>query len=220
MLPDAVRFAAERNSVLQSAREAVAFRIAARGADDANLYQATRTAAIYLRDRDRFYVAFDDDPQENILLLRANEGYDAHRSNGRWPVHKDDRLIRSALQRAAKADRILPVPLESPLRLSTGTRNGASEYAASKVIKATIGNIAEPYAAFLNSEGFANGYEWLLTPSSLEQIGVTSKNAEVRRVGVGGVDVGMNDLDAIVRCFSGCRARGVRLNRTRDGGAC
>src|SRR5262249_49760393 len=69
-LPSAVEYATERQCVLQSAREAIAFRIAARRADNANDYQLTRTAALYFTKDDKHYVAFDNspDPAENILL--------------------------------------------------------------------------------------------------------------------------------------------------------
>ena len=36
----------------------------------------------------RLFVAFDDDSAENILLARAQEGYDAHHSSGKWLVTK------------------------------------------------------------------------------------------------------------------------------------
>ena len=45
-LPASVAFANERKSVLQSAREAWAFRISAKGGLDSEQYQSTRTAAI------------------------------------------------------------------------------------------------------------------------------------------------------------------------------
>ena len=217
-LPEAVAFARDRHSILQSAREAVAFRLAAGGAHGANKYQVTRTSALYFQDNQEFYVAFDDDPAQNILLTRAQEGYDAHSSAGRWLVKKSDPLIRGALQRAAKADRIVPVPLENTVRLSTTTRNGASEYGASKLVRATIGDLAERYAGFLQQQGYRQGYEWLLTPANLAQLGIDRDHVEIRRVGVGG-DVIMYYLYANGRCFFG-RARGVRENSTGNKGGC
>ena len=81
-LPQAIAYAAQDGSVLQSAREAIGFRLAAEGADDANLYQTTRTAALYFNDHGKAYVAFDDHPSENILMTQAQEGYKAHASRG------------------------------------------------------------------------------------------------------------------------------------------
>src|SRR5262249_47658828 len=61
-LPDAVAYAAAHGGVLQSAQEAVAFRLAAKGADQADELQSTRTAAMYFKDGNTFFIAFDDDP--------------------------------------------------------------------------------------------------------------------------------------------------------------
>src|SRR5262245_43073611 len=110
-LPAALQFAAEQKSVLQSAAEAVAFRIAANGTMDANSYQTTRTTAIYHKAGGEFRVAFDDSPNPatNILLARPQGGYDAHNSTGHWLVNRRDPLIRVALARAARAGRIVPV---------------------------------------------------------------------------------------------------------------
>ena len=219
-LPDAVRLAQERNSVLQSAREAVAFRLAAVGADGANDYQVTRTAALYFTAAGKAFLAFDDDAKDNILLLRAQEGYDVHASTGTWLVSKSDPLITAALHRAEKADRILPAPLENTLRFSTDSRRGVSEYGTSKVVRATIGDLAEPYASFLSEKGYRSGYEWLLTAKNLDQLGVDGDHVEVRRVGVGGYsDFYCNVLYANVRCSNdGGRARGVRKNSTGNNG--
>lgn len=218
-LPDAVQFASVRSGVLQSAREAIAFRLAAKGAEDANLYQATRTAALYIRDRGQCYVAFDDDPTENILLARAQEGHASHQHNGKWLVHKDDKLITGALQRAAKTSRILPVPLENTVRLTTVDQSGTSEYASNRLIRATIGDVAPAYAQFLNQKGFKTAYEWLLTAGNLDQLGVDNNHVEVRRVGVGGSDCSnINNLYANDLCYYNGRARGVRENSTGNKG--
>src|SRR5262245_46328470 len=88
-LPAALTFASERRSTLQSAGEAIAFRLAAnRTMDestmdestiDANAYQTTRTTAIYHKVGHQFRVAFGDSDEihENILLARPQEGYGA-----------------------------------------------------------------------------------------------------------------------------------------------
>jgi hypothetical protein len=208
-LPDAVQFALDQNSVLQSAREAVAFRIAANGAYHANRNQTTRTAALYLRDGHTFCVAFDDDPAENILLARAQEGYEAHRSGGKWLVNKNEPLLRSALERATKANRIALVARESPIHLPTPAGGGTSEYGASQLVKAAIGDMAAPYAAFLRNKGFNSKDAWLLTTSDLERIGVDKKHVEIRRVGVGGVGY-LYGLGADYQCCNDACARGVR----------
>jgi hypothetical protein len=215
--PQAVAFAQIRSSVLQSARDAAALRIAAQGANDNNLYQATRTMALYLKDDHGYRVAFDDsnNPAENILLARAQEGYDAHKTTGKWLVSKQDPLIKGALHRAATAGRVIPVPLEHEVRLATVPRDSISAYGASNFVRATIGDdLAERYAAFLTNKGYESGVEWFLTPSDLQQLGVDDQLVEIRHVGVGG-DAGiiMNDLYVDDLCTYGGRAHGVRIIR-------
>jgi hypothetical protein len=217
-LPGAVRFARERDSVLQSAREAVAFRMAANGTNFANKCQSTRTAAIYIKDKGEFSVAFDDETINDILLALPQEGCDSHNSTGRWLVSKNNLFIRAALDRAEETERIVLVPPAGTVRLTT--RNGASAYGTSRLINAIIGDLAEPYADFLNHEGNEWGYERFLRRSAIKDIGVDNEKVEVRRVGVGGTDYyGINYLFADVQCNYVGYARGVpRKSSTGNGG--
>jgi hypothetical protein len=216
-LPDAVQFARERNSVLQSAAEAVAFRIAANGTDNANNYQVTRTAALYARNGDQCIVAFDDDSEENILLAQPMEGFDAHKSTGKWLVPTTHPLITAALDRARRTNRILPLPRKNEIRLTTAARNGTSAYAANTFVKAILGNLAEPYANFLKNSNYKNGHVWSLTTDNLQHLGVDHNTVEVRRVGVGGV--GIDYLGASDRCVDYGRACGVRNISTGNQGS-
>ena len=79
---------------------------------------------------------------------------------------------------------------ESPLELSTRPvhPNGSSAFGQSKVFQAIAGDIAEPYAHFLNDKGYKSCFVYTLTPQSLEQLGVKEDNAEVRAVGLGNYD--------------------------------
>jgi hypothetical protein len=106
------------------------------------------------------------------------------------------------------------------VRLSTPARNGTSEYGASKLVRATIGDMAERYASFLQQNQYGHGYEWCLTPGNLAKLGVGIDDVEVRRVGVGGGVNGIDDLNAYVQCDVIGRARGVRENSTGNKGGC
>ncbi|MBS3125379.1 hypothetical protein J4211_03970 [Candidatus Woesearchaeota archaeon] len=208
---NAVKFAEERGAVLQSAREGLALRIEANGQDNANDYQATRTAVAYVKVDGKWYAAFDDvaNPEQNIILARSQEGYNAHKSNNNWLLPKTDKHVAGILDRAEKAGRIVEVK-ESPLELSTRPvhPNGSSAFGQNKVVQAFTGDIAESYANFLHRKGYKNSFVYTLTPKSLEQLGVTNDDAEVRAVGLGG-NVVIIYLNANNRFSNDGRARGV-----------
>lgn len=208
--PKAVKFAAEQKAVLQSIREAGAFRIQAEGKDDADRYQATRTGAVYFKDGSKFYVAFDDtsDTKENIVLARAVEGYEANKEGRELLVSKKDKYLAQILKRAEKSDRIVEV-VESPLELATKA-SGSSEFGSNKTVQALFGDIAEPYAGMLHKRGYGKGFVYVLTPEKLEKQ-VDAQNTLVRPVGLG-VDsyIDISSVDAIDRFSNDGRARGVR----------
>jgi hypothetical protein len=203
--PKAVKFAADRNSVLQSLREAAALRIEANGQDDADRYQTTRTGAVYFVKNGTAYVAFDDapDPAQNIVIAHVQEGYDANKAGKEFLVPFKDKQLKDLLIRAEQADRIQKLP-KSHLELAL------SDYVTNGVVQSLFGDVAEPYAQFLNEKSFKKGYVWLLNP---DQVGkeTEGKSAIVRPVGLGGVvyyDVDGVDADY---CFNlNGRARGVR----------
>jgi hypothetical protein len=181
-LPAAVKFNEEFGGSLQSAAKAVAFRIAANGQDHANEYQVTRTAAIYFKDGHQFYVAFDDDPKENILLARAQEGYDSHNSKDNWLVPTSDTLVKAALKRAEKNNRIVLAPVTDSLEL----RLDDGAYERDPLVQGMIGKVAPFYAAWLQQQGYNYVYQWSLIGDDCEQHGVTEKAAEIRCVVVVG----------------------------------
>ena len=194
--PEAVEFAADRNSVLQSLREAAAFRIEAEGKEyHADRNQPTRTGAIYFKNGNKFYVAFDDtpDPQQNIILARVRgvvRGvYDANSNDCAWTLSKKDEHISQILKRAEKSDRIVEV-VESALELATKANGGVSEFGSNKIVQALFGDVAEPYAAMLKSRTamlksskYDKGSVYFMTPEMLGET-VDEKNAVVRYVGL------------------------------------
>jgi hypothetical protein len=199
--PAAVKFCADKRSVLQSLREAAGFRSHADGADDADLYQATRTAAVYFVEGGKRYVAIDDsaDPEKNIILARAQEGYDACRKNDAWLLPFNDKHVKQIRARAEKDGRIVEVPKDTEWSLK-------DSYAAQPIVKALLGDMAEANAAYLLKNDFKKGYVW--TPEQTSEA-----KADVRAVGLGGDGVCI-DRDGIVavRRLDGYdgRARGVR----------
>lgn len=186
-VPSAVKFAAQ-HGVLQSAREAAAFRIEANGADNSDRYQATRTVAVYGPD----FVAFDDtpNPEANIILARAKEGYDFNSKIGTWQLPESDRHIKGILERAGKAGRIVTLPRASP-----------NEFTDNEIVQAILGDMAEPYANQLEGQGYKNTYVYTLARDEGRE------KLAVRSVGLGDGNV-VSYLDAIR--FSGVGfARGV-----------
>jgi hypothetical protein len=197
--PKAVKFCADKNSVLQSLREAVGFRAEANGADDADKYQVTRTVAVYFTDKSgKRYVAFDDiaDPKKNIILARVREGYDACEKKNVWHLPMNDKHVKQIMARAEKDGRVIEVPeaQEWPLK---------DTYATQPLVKASMGDMAEANAQFLIGKGHKNGRVW--TPEQTSE-----DKADVRAVGLGG---GYNDLGSGVgadwQFDDGGRARGV-----------
>jgi hypothetical protein len=220
-LPPSVQFATDRDSVLQSAREAWAFRISANGTLESNLYQSTRTAAIGVKIDGDYYIAIDDnhDSTTNILLARTQEGYDSHRTIGKWLVPKSDCFIKAMLSRAEQEKRIVRAPLDR-LELSTiPGQDNKSAYGAHPLPQAILGkDLTERVATYLLSKNFGNGYAWALSPANLAKLGVDDDHVEVRRVGVGGYVFSNIVLYAVGQCNDDGRARGVRENSTGNKG--
>lgn len=215
----AVKFAADQNAVLQSVREAAAFQIEKtpkRGMfpfrDYAFSDQVTRTGAIYFKDGSKFYVAFDDAPypQQNIILARVQEGYDAHSNDREWMLSKKDKHVAQILKRAEKSDRIVEV-VESPLELATNTSSGVSEFGSNKTVQALFGNVAEPYAGTLHKNVIDAVVIYVLTPDCLDKT-LDQKNAVVLGVRLGGFH--RNDISSSVYALEQFNyydyARGVR----------
>lgn len=223
--PKAVEFAAEQGdgAILQSAREAGAFRIEAEGKYDADLYQATRNVALYFKMGDKFYCAIDDiaDTEQNVVIARAQEGYKSHSNNDTYLLPVTDSLVKGVLSRAEKTGRIVEAT-ESPLELKTQEVDGKSEFGQNDWNKAILLDVAEVYAKMLNKRGYGIGRVWSLTPENLEEIGVDGNSVEVRPVGLGN-DYCCDDVDGVDaddRCGDGrsCGVRGAKNFSTGNKG--
>ncbi len=191
-LSDAVKFASERKAILQSALEAAAFRIVADGAYDADSHHATRTVVAYRKDGDKFYAFVDDiaDPRKNIVLCRAQKGYDAHVKQDKWVLPIKNAHVKSLLKRAEKSGRIVEVTEERTeegiLELETMQVNGMSEFGQNAWNKAILQEISEPYARMLYKQHHSNtGCVYHLIPKELEEFGVDEEHAEIRWCGLG-----------------------------------
>lgn len=215
-LPESAAFARERDSVLQSAREAWAFRIDSAGTLDSNDYQSTRTAALCLTRDDRPCIAICDssNPDENILLARPQEGYGAHVASGTWLLPRTDPHIRRMLERAQDERRVFPASVEG-LSLSTLHVGSVSQYGSHPVVGAILGaDLAQLVATSLCDHHARTGYVRALSYYDLRSLDVDDDNVEVRCVGVGKVN-----LYADVLCSSrDGLARGVREHSSGNKG--
>lgn len=211
--PKAVAFARESldGAVLQSAREAAGWRIAAHDAESTDKYQATRTAAVYHKIDGQWYIVFDDiaNPEQNIILARAQELYDAHSNKGKWILPKDDPHIKGILERAG-TDRRALVHEKQLVRLSTAQDNGQSTFGQYAANKAVLQDVAEPFAQYLNNRDYDAGKFRAWSAQDLERWGLKDDEVEVRGVSLGG-DGYVNGVFAYDRfhIYGGC-ARGTR----------
>jgi len=196
----AVQFAKDRNAVLQSMPEAAAFRIEADKQFDADLYQVTRSAALYLIDHGKAYVGFDHDPEKSFILTKTQEGYDANKAGKEYVLPKKNKTVKDALKRVKLSE--LP---ESNLELRL---NG--EFAENPVVQGLLGEIAQPYESFLKSKGKNTGYVYLLTPNTILKE-TQNEGVLIRPCGLGGVV--FNYLVASNNFNYDSRARGVTVGQ-------
>lgn len=179
ILPQAVKFASDLNTVLQSLREAVVVEMD----DNERVYHATRTAAVLLKDvSGKHFVAYDDSPkpEQNIILARAQEGYQSHVTHGKWILSKNDDYVRPILRRADKLDRIVEVS-ESPQEIVT--REGF-EFENNRKTKAIFGDLAGLCGAILDKRGYSKAKVYDPPLNVLEAFDLGSHFVEVRYVGL------------------------------------
>jgi len=94
--------------------------------------------------------------------------------------------------------------------LATSLRHDVSEHGTSKLPRAMIGDLAEPYTRFLKHQGYRSRYEYFLSPGTLQTMGLDDTQVEVRRLGIGGTDHNCsNCLIATSMCVTYGQARGV-----------
>ncbi|MFH1211360.1 MAG: hypothetical protein V1659_00340 [Candidatus Woesearchaeota archaeon] len=199
VFPEAVDFALSSGGVLESAREVAVYRMA-KGASDLIYYYSTRTAAIYFKEGNEYFVCFDDDPLYNILLLRAEEGKSA---GDRWLVSRSDPLISGAISRAKSSGRVV--------RVTNGQERGDAVFVA----KAIIGNKAEEYDTFLKNAKGRPLRVWTLNNNNCRII--EKEKALIRFVGFG-VDIDYDYLGAVDRLDIIWRAGGVQKISTGNRG--
>lgn len=211
--PKAIALLEERGGVLQSTREAAAFRIEADSADDAGQPQITRTIVMYFRHEGRWYAAVDDisDPQQNITLAQADEGYRIHQRYHKFAFLKKDARIRDLLARAEKAGRVFGVSDQISLELTTEQTDGMSAFGQYEGNKAILGDVSEDYATFLARKGLNKSTFRQLTPERLERLMLGDDKVEIRLSGLG--DYGSFYLGGITawdECCDSGPGRGVR----------
>ncbi|MBI4141751.1 hypothetical protein HY484_02390 [Candidatus Woesearchaeota archaeon] len=208
--PNAVNFANERKAILQSVREAVAFRVDSGGVDGSDDYQATRTGGVYFKEGDTIYLAVDDvaDDSKNIVLARSQEGYSAHQSGNEWVLPKKDKHIFQFLKRAEITHRIVEV-VESPLELATVRSGGVSEYGQNATVKVLMGDVSEHNAAWLKEHNYGVGKVYTLLPEYVSNKIKDDREVLIRPVGLDDLDV-----DVIDQFNDSGRARGRVAQRS------
>jgi len=196
-----VKFTNKQGMIPQSVLEAVAVRA---HSDDPKAwdYQRTRLGAFYVVLDGKVHVAFDDipDPKKNIVIARAQEGYDLNR-NGKQLIIRG-KTLQEVLKRAERDQRILEVPADGHVEASV------EEYGANPYFLAIAGHMA-PVNAQLIDRKYKKGHVWLLKPDTvLEQ--VKENEAVVRPVGLGVYCNSIDSINADSNFNDVGRARGVR----------
>lgn len=175
-----------RVGVLQSARESAGFRIHADGQEYANEFQATRTAAFGVKVDGKFYIMFDCDPHplKNIILARAQEGYDKNHAGEEWTLPATDPFVAQALRRAEKDGRVVAAPEHSSIVLPTAKET--QYFGNNGTVQEVIGDQAAGFAANLLQVGRNVGKVHLFTASDLTRIlGRNEDSVVIRPVGLG-----------------------------------
>jgi hypothetical protein len=111
-VPDAVRFACTPGCTLQSAADAV-LALCHEPTKERLGVQLTRTLAIHFVVNRQCYIAFDDAPEENILLRGAATAYDPEHPHTPWFVSMkpaEHPLLARALERARRHNRVISMP--------------------------------------------------------------------------------------------------------------
>lgn len=181
--PKMVEAARRCGAVLQSAQEAVAFRLEACGQDDSDLVQLTRTVVVCFEQGGTYYAAVDDDPnpKNNIILGRADKGYEIDEET-EWTVPKTDPNIKTLIQRARGNGKIIKLPesVTGTQELRTHQRGKLPAFWTSAMVRAILGDLAEPYGDFLRQRGYTRGYI-TLHPNPQQEIG--EDKASINHVG-------------------------------------
>jgi len=177
---EAMKFANDKGGcILQSLPEAAAFRIAAEGNYNADRYQFTRSAALYLHKNGKVYVGFDHDIEKSMLLTYPQEGYDLQRKELILSLQEDS--VKEACDR---------VKLVEPSKLSLELRLDG-QFSSNEYVQELLGEVAPAYESFLNgicSSG--NGYVWLLDREYIKGV-LPNDHVLIRPCALGGLSHGL-----------------------------
>lgn len=155
-------------------------------------------------------MAFDDDLrlEENILLMRAEEGYTAHHDQGKWLLSREDMQVKQAIERAKGGQRIVEVKHTEGEHNLALTGRGYRTHPTSIAI---LGDQAGPYSDYLVQQHRDRGNVFMVSPEQLRKIGVTRDVVEIRSVVLsGGNSIATILVDQYLHQVS-AHARGVYL---------
>lgn len=208
---DAVRLVAEQGGILQSAREAVVFRMNARGDDESFSEQLTRTTVAYFIENGKAYFAVDDSPgPDNVVISYLNEKRNISKKNVDIISSKSDKLIKKLLKRAEKSDRLMDLPEEKNIELMITEAKDSSQ---NKILRSFLMDTLENYSDFLTRQAdkgeryfFNKFFVYLLDRDYVEKK-IKRDSVIIQPIGIGGEDysTGMFHLSDIA---------GKRFNET------
>jgi hypothetical protein len=200
---DAVKLVAEQGGILQSAREAVAFRMNARGDDNSFSEQLTRTTVAYFIEDGKAYFAVDDSPgSDNVVISYLNEKRDISKKNIDVILSKSDKLIKKLLKRAEKSERMMEIPEEKNIELMIME---AKDPAQNKIVRAFLMDTLESYSDFLTYQAgkgdryFFNKFLVYLLDRDYVEKKIKKDAVIIQSIGIGGEDysTGMYHLSDI-----------------------
>jgi hypothetical protein len=176
--------------VLQSAREAYAWRVACSDEEEGKEGYVTRTAVLYFKSNGSWYVAVDDipDPKKNLILTHTFEEFDEYFDQ--CFLKKSHPLVRSALGRAKRSGRVVKVPnkKEWNTKLSTvPNRRGTSQFGRFSLNKLVFGDMSEVVAKYWHSLG----------RESCEVRGISVESLETQLIPRGSVEVQSLSVDSL-----------------------
>lgn len=187
-LVECLRFAAAQGAILQSAREAWAFRLGKRGLLGSNLEQHTRTIVVstIVDGVYCFCITDSEDPNTNPILAAAL----AQPSRAAWLLRKADPAVAVTIEKCRAKNRVyrmgtVALPLHGL---------GAGAYATSPITNAVLGpDLAPAVADYLRQQGNQLGGFYIGNAGDPASAGVTEEIVRVGSIVVGGVNYASQD---------------------------
>ncbi len=202
--PQAVEFTRKQEMIPPSLLEAIAVR---EYSDDPKSwkFQRTRTGALIGVSKGEVYVAFDDipDARKNIVIARAQEGYNLKTSNPRKQLIIHGKTLNEILKRAEKDKRIHPLPEDGHVVANI------AEYGTNPYFVAVEGCMAPVNAKLIQSKDRNEGHLGLPSRKYVLKH-VKEGEAMVLPVGFGGIDCGIRHIYTIGGFDTFGFVRGVR----------